>query len=203
MTRNEIEKRVNIDALIKRAEARKRRKIKFACGAWAFFALGFMAGALSYHLTHANDAQTREIAPGAGISREDILNASDGVQKTHRTTEEETAGVIRLNKGLSKITGYCACEECTGKTPGDELYGITATGTEATAGRTLAVCPHEINFGTVVEIDGVEYIAEDTGADLWGTEYRIYFDTHEEAVAYGTHYAHSFILHKGDAADDE
>lgn len=196
MTRNEIKRKKDVEAL--RAKARKSRKIKLACGACAVFALGVGIGALSGYLTHAEDAQPRGAEPAIGIGREDILNASDDVICVHSATEEETAGITRINLGLSKITGYCACEKCTGKTAENDAYGITATGTNATAGRTLAVNPHAVNLGSIVEIDGVEYIAEDTGADLWGTEYRIYFDTHEEAQEYGTRYAHSFILHKGE-----
>lgn len=120
------------------------------------------------------------------------------VKMAHRTTEEEKAGITRVHLGLCKVSGYCPCEVCTGKEETDTGYGMTASGTQATAGKTLAVNPHFITAGSVVEIDGVEYIAEDTAPDLWRYEYRIYFDTHAEAEAYGTRIMHAFILNKGD-----
>lgn len=120
------------------------------------------------------------------------------VKMAHRTTEEEKAGITRVHLGLCKISGYCPCKVCTGKEETETGYGVTASGTRATAGKTLAVNPHFITAGSVVEIDGVEYIAEDTAPDLWRYEYRIYFDTHAEAEAYGTRVMHAFILTKGE-----
>ena len=56
------------------------------------------------------------------------------------------------NLGEFKLTGYCACEYCCGKTD-----GITATGTKATSGRTIAVDPSIIPYGSLVKINGREY----------------------------------------------
>ena len=60
--------------------------------------------------------------------------------------------------GCFKITGYDICVECCGKTD-----GITASGTQATLGRTCAAGP-ELPFGTVLYIDGIgERVVEDRG----------------------------------------
>ena len=120
------------------------------------------------------------------------------VKMAHRTTEEERAGITRVHLGLCKVSGYCPCTVCTGKEETETGYGMTASGTKATAGKTLAANMHFITAGSVLEIDGVEYIAEDTAPDLWRHEYRIYFDTHAEAEAYGTKILQSFILIKGE-----
>ena len=61
-----------------------------------------------------------------------------------------------------EATAYCACEYCCGKTD-----GITASGTKATAGRTIAADP-SLPFGTVVVIDGHEYVVEDRGGGVKG-----------------------------------
>ena len=45
--------------------------------------------------------------------------------------------------GTFKITGYCSCAACCGKTT-----GITASGTRATAGRTIAADTSRFPFGT-------------------------------------------------------
>lgn len=52
------------------------------------------------------------------------------------------------------ITYYTASDDECGKND-----GITASGTVATEGRTIA--SDHLSFGTVVEIDGVQYVVED------------------------------------------
>ena len=78
------------------------------------------------------------------------------------------------------LTAYCPCEECWGKAD-----GITATGTQATEGRTIAVDPEVIPYGTEVVISGEKYIAEDCGEEIKGRRIDVYFDSHAEAEAYG------------------
>ncbi|MCR5208804.1 MAG: SH3 domain-containing protein [Lachnospiraceae bacterium] len=85
-------------------------------------------------------------------------------------------------------TGYCPCEKCCGKFS-SEVTGVeqhTATGTIPTAGRTIAVDPNVIPYGTRIEIEGLgSFVAEDCGGMVEGNHIDIYFDTHEEAVAFG------------------
>lgn len=78
------------------------------------------------------------------------------------------------------VTAYCPCKECCGKAD-----GITATGTQATEGRTIAVDPEVIPYGTEVVISGEKYIAEDCGEAIKGRRIDVYFDSHAEAKAYG------------------
>lgn len=87
--------------------------------------------------------------------------------------------------GQFRIVHYCSCYECTGKHPEDEGYGITATGTTATEGRTVAVDPDIIPLGSEVLINGVIYIAEDTGVE--GKMIDIYIEDHAQATAMGTY----------------
>jgi 3D (Asp-Asp-Asp) domain-containing protein len=90
--------------------------------------------------------------------------------------------------GVFKLTAYCSCVECCGKSD-----GITASGTKATAGRTVAVDNSLIPFGTKLMIDGVEtYVAEDTGGAVRGMVIDIYFDSHREAQNFGVKYAKVF-----------
>ncbi len=90
-----------------------------------------------------------------------------------------------VSLGTYMITAYCACPICCGKAVDDPLYGITATGTTATEGRTIAVDPEVIPYGTVVYIDGQAYIAEDCGGGIRGNQIDIYFDDHEDARQWG------------------
>ena len=83
-----------------------------------------------------------------------------------------------------KIYAYCPCEKCCGS----GASGITATGTTATAGRTIAVDPDVIPLGSVVIIGGNEYIAEDTGSGIKGKTIDLYMDSHEAALEWGVRY---------------
>ena len=62
--------------------------------------------------------------------------------------------------------------------------GITASGTQATAGRTIAA-PRTFAFGTKIMINGHVYTVEDRGGAIQGNRIDIYFDTHEEALKFG------------------
>jgi 3D (Asp-Asp-Asp) domain-containing protein len=86
----------------------------------------------------------------------------------------------QISLGEFTITHYCACSRCCGKSD-----GVTATGTQATEGRTIAVDPEVIPYGTKVLIDGHEYIAEDTGGAIRGNKIDIYVDSHQEAISRG------------------
>lgn len=82
-------------------------------------------------------------------------------------------------------TAYCACSKCCGWNT-----GITATGTQATQGRTIAVDPRDIPYGSrvvVIFADGRQhaYIAEDTGGAIREKRIDIFFDSHTEALQFG------------------
>ena len=83
------------------------------------------------------------------------------------------------HEGYFTITHYCSCAICCGKTD-----GITATGTHVTAGRTIAVDPNLIPFGTKVWISGHAYTAEDSGG-FSGNHIDIYVQSHQEAIQKG------------------
>lgn len=99
-----------------------------------------------------------------------------------------------LELGTFKITHYCPCSKCCGKW----ADGITATGTKATQGRTIAVDPDVIPYGTEVMVvyeDGSEavYIAEDCGGAIQGNRIDIYMDSHEAALIGGIKSAEVFV----------
>ncbi len=95
----------------------------------------------------------------------------------------ETEPVL-TSLGEFKITHYCPCVKCCGKTD-----GITYTGTQATAGRTIGVDPDVIPLGSTVYIDGQAYVAEDTGGGIDGRHIDMFVDSHEEALSLGVKYA--------------
>lgn len=84
-----------------------------------------------------------------------------------------------------EVTAYTSGEESTGKTPGDESYGVTASGAVAAEGRTVA-CPSSIPFGTTVDIEGVgERICEDRGGAITEGRIDVYMSDLGEALEFG------------------
>ena len=82
--------------------------------------------------------------------------------------------------GNFTATHYCSCAKCCGTETGE-----TATGTQATAGRTIAVDPEIIPLGSKVIINNKVYIAEDTGGAIKGNRIDIYCESHQEALELG------------------
>lgn len=70
----------------------------------------------------------------------------------------------------------------------------TATGVRPTAGRTIAVDPRMIPYGSRVLINGVTYVAEDCGGAIKGNRIDIFFDTHQEALQWGRRTVEAIIL---------
>ena len=105
-----------------------------------------------------------------------------------------------IELGTFKTTAYCTCVKCCGiwsqehpSRIGTDYVQKTASGTIPTAGRTVAVDTNLISYGTVLIIDGHEYIAEDTGSAVKGNVIDIYFDSHEDALEYGVQYKTIYI----------
>ena len=129
--------------------------------------------------------------------KEQRFNVADYVQiETNGEKEEEEEEATTENKvcelvnlGEYEITAYCACEKCCGKSD-----GITATGTVATARRTIAVDPSIIPYGTELIIDGHTYVAEDCGGAIKGNHIDIYFDSHAEALEFGRQYKNVYVV---------
>lgn len=120
------------------------------------------------------------------------------VSTTELTTVEETTDIplttVKFEDipdytdlGTFKLTAYCSCTKCCGKSD-----GITASGKKAQAGRTVAVDRSLIPFGTELLINGETYVAEDTGGAVKGNVIDIYFDSHSEAMNFGVQYAKVF-----------
>lgn len=95
--------------------------------------------------------------------------------------------------GEFKLTAYCPCMKCCGKTD-----GITATGTTATEGRTIAVDPDIIPYGSHVLLiwpDGTQhsYIAEDCGGGVNGNHIDVFFSDHQAARVFGVQSAMVYL----------
>lgn len=104
------------------------------------------------------------------------------IEETPEVINEPVIECIEL--GEFEVTAYCPCSSCC-----DEWAdGLTYTETVATEGRTIAVDPEVIPLGSTVEIDGVEYIAEDIGGAVKGNHIDMFFSSHEDALTWGVQY---------------
>ena len=96
--------------------------------------------------------------------------------------------------GEFKLTHYCT-----------EMYrhicgtgnGVTATGTKVLSGRTIAVDPKVIPYGSQVYIEGYGFrIAEDCGGAVDGNHIDIAVSNHSDAISMGTKTGGVWVLVK-------
>ena len=96
-----------------------------------------------------------------------------------------------ISLGEFKITYYCKENYPHICNNGDATK--TATGTTPTAGRTIAVDPSVIPYGTEVIINGHTYVAEDCGGAIKDNRIDIVVDTHAEALQCGVDHYEVFV----------
>ncbi len=82
------------------------------------------------------------------------------------------------------LTAYCPCPICCGSYS-NMTNPTTASGTTATAGRTIAADTSVLPFGTKVVIDGQVYTVEDRGGAIKGNRIDVFFNSHQEAIEFG------------------
>lgn len=100
------------------------------------------------------------------------------------------------------VTAYTAGYESTQKRKGHPLYGVTASGTKAKQGRTIAM-DKTIPFGTLVKIEGFDEIfrVEDRGSKIKGNKVDVYFENVEDAIKFGKQKRKIFIIKLGKGID--
>lgn len=82
--------------------------------------------------------------------------------------------------GKFRLTAYCPCASCCGVET-----GITASGTTASQGRTVAM--YGVPFGTKLLINGNVYTVEDRGTPYGHVD--IFFNSHSAALQFGSQWA--------------
>jgi 3D (Asp-Asp-Asp) domain-containing protein len=93
------------------------------------------------------------------------------------------------------VTAYTAGYESTQKRKGHPLYGVTASGTKAKQGRTIAM-DKSFPFGTLVKIEGFNEVfrVEDRGSKIKGNRIDLYFENVEDAVKFGKQKRKIYII---------
>jgi len=145
---------------------------------------------VTYKVTYKDDVEILREELSSKVIKEPvdkIVQVQSKSSITSRSSYTRTSG-ISGQSGVYKVTAYCACMQCCGKT-----NGITASGTQATANRTIAA-PKTFAFGTKVVINGITYTVEDRGGAIQGNRIDIYMDTHAEALQWGVRYVQVDVL---------
>lgn len=137
---------------------------------------------VTYKIKYQNEKEIEKIELSSKIIREPVDKIVQINAKTVVTSRGTSRGTTTASSGKYKITAYCSCSKCCGKT-----NGITASGTKATAGRTIAA-PSNFAFGTKVKINGKVYTVEDRGGAIKGNKIDIYMGSHTDALAWGVRY---------------
>ena len=138
-----------------------------------------------------------EIKRGADVEIEKSIPVTVSVLEPLEVSEEELPIEVEPEVeepddrylGNFKITYYCGCHSCS-----DDWGTMTATGVTAKEGRTIAVDPKVISYGTKVLINGREYVAEDCGGAIKGNRIDIFMDSHERARKAGVDYFDVYIV---------
>lgn len=92
--------------------------------------------------------------------------------------------------GEFEITYYCPCTDCCGKTD-----GITASGTLAQEGITVAADWDILPLGSKIYIEGIGYrTVEDKGGAIVGQSLDVFVNSHTEALELGRHKADVWIV---------
>ena len=124
-------------------------------------------------------------AAGTGAG-EGYHSVPDGI---FPSTDWRKFGTELVDLGTFTLTAYDPCLQCCGKTD-----GITATGTKGMAGRTIAVDPDVIPYGSLVVIGGYVFVAEDTGEAIRGNHIDMFMDAHETAKQFGVREAQVLLI---------
>ncbi|MGN1015032.1 MAG: 3D domain-containing protein [Butyricicoccus sp.] len=167
------------------------------------------SGAKVQSIKDSKDGEWMKVTYGSqtGYVYKKFLRAVASPQSdlTERTTTSGTGSIVGWNfastdlsanasNGVSlgqfKLTFYCGCTVCS------EQWGTqTATGTTCVEGRTIAVDPTVIPYGSKVHIDGFgDFIAEDCGGAIKGNRIDIYVADHARCNALGVQYANVTII---------
>ena len=145
---------------------------------------------VTYKVKYQNEVEIEKTLLSENIINEPvnkIVQVQKNVQTSRasslpRTSTEVGTTTAVVDGETYKITAYCSCSKCCGK-----ATGRTASGTQATAGRTVAA-PAKFAFGTKLNIGGNIYTVEDRGGAITGNRIDIYVSSHSAALQWGVRY---------------
>lgn len=139
---------------------------------------------VTYKIKYQNDVEIEKTLLSEVVIKEPVNKIVQvSTVTTRSSTLPRTSSANAPASGTTyKITAYCSCVRCCGKS-----NGRTASGTQATAGRTVAASS-KFAFGTKLNIGGHIYTVEDRGGAINGNRIDIYVNSHAEALQWGVRY---------------
>ena len=154
---------------------------------------------LTQNELYENKELLEQIADELDVTKEELLTETnraneldESLNDVNLMLEEANAMIDELKSneyklvyiGNYKLTHYCTEKRehiCGTGT------GLTATGTKVTAGRSIAVDPSVIPYGSKVYIEGYGWrVAEDCGGGVDGKHIDIAVESHSQALSMGT-----------------
>lgn len=132
---------------------------------------------------NSEDSRKKTVLTNGNSSKSEIV-----LEKNDRKKTKSKKKATKKFLGTFKVTAYCSCSSCCGKS-----NGITASGTKATAGRTIAADTSKYPFGTKLVINGHTYTVEDRGGAINGNRIDMFFNSHSEALQWGVKYCDVYI----------
>ena len=145
---------------------------------------------VTYKVKYQNDVEIEKSVISEVVVQEPV----DKIVQVQKKVTSRSSTLPRVSSTSTtggtvyKITAYCPCAKCCGKT-----NGRTASGTTATAGRTIAASS-KFAFGTKLNIGGHVYTVEDRGGAINGNKIDIFVNSHAEALQWGVRYLNVSVV---------
>lgn len=143
---------------------------------------------VTYKVKYQNNTEIERTKISEKIIKKPVDKIVQIQEKVTVTSRGSTTSRVSSSKKsgskvkIYKVTAYCACAKCCGKST-----GRTASGKKATAGRTVAA-PSTFKFGTKLSINGKTYVVEDRGGAIKGNRIDLYVESHSAALRWGVKY---------------
>jgi 3D (Asp-Asp-Asp) domain-containing protein len=155
----------------------------------SLFCIGFIIAGVTIGKEPTTEPTTTVVQTTTAPTTE--VTTTEKVTTTKPTTTKQVTTTTTKSKSATtfKVTAYCACAKCCGKS-----NGITASGTKATQGRTIAADPRCYPYGTKIKLNGRTYVVEDCGGAIKGNRIDLYFDSHQDALNWGVRYLEGVIV---------
>ena len=138
---------------------------------------------VTYKVKYQNEIEIEKTVISEVVLQEPVNKIVQVQKVTSRSASAaRTSTTAVVNGETYKITAYCSCSKCCGKST-----GRTASGTKATAGRTVAA-PAKFAFVTKLDIRGNICTVEDRGGAISENRIDIYVNSHSAALQWGVKY---------------